>query len=230
MEKTPLVFCPGLLNDAALWAHQVDSLGDLALASVADLTQADTIAALAQAVLAEAPPRFALAGLSMGGYVAFEILRQAPHRVIRLALLNTSARPDGDEARQRRLDMVGIAKRGGFPKIPPQLMASQLYAPNIERLRDVIVGMAGRIGSDAFIRQQNAIMTRLDSRPGLSAIACPTLVVGGRQDALTTPEIMGEIAAGIPGAKFVPVDQCGHLSPLEQPQAVSALLRYWLLG
>lgn len=228
MSKPSLVLCPGLLNDAALWAHQTATLADLADITVADLTGGDSIAALARSVLDAAPDRFVLGGLSMGGYVAFEILRRAPERVAALALFNTSARADTAEGRQRRLDMIDIVGRGGFEKLLPQLMGTQLYAPNIERLKDGVLAMNRRVGAQAFIRQQTAILNRIDSRPGLSAISCPTLVVGGRQDALTTPEIMGEIAAGIADARFVLVEEAGHFSPLEQPQAVSALLRLWL--
>ncbi len=230
MEKCPLVLCPGLLNDAALWRHQIEGLAETVSPLVADLTVADTIAGLAEAVLAAAPPRFALAGLSMGGYVSFEILRRAPERVERLALFDTSARPDTAESRQRRLDMIDIARRGGFAKLPLQILAGQLHADSLrdERIVGVARAMAERIGADGFIRQQTAIMSRPDSRGDLASIKIPTLVVCGRQDTLTTPDIMREIAAGIPGAKFVLVDGAGHLTPLEQPQAVTALLQYWL--
>jgi pimeloyl-ACP methyl ester carboxylesterase len=232
MGKTPLVLCPGLLNDAALWRHQVDSLADIAEPMVADLTGADSVAALAQAVLAAAPPRFALVGLSMGGYVSFEIMRQAPDRVERLALFNTTARPDTPESRQRRLDMIEISRAGGFSKLPAQMLANQLYPGHLknERIVGTVLTMAQRMGAGIFMRQQTAIMSRPDSRPDLAAIACPTLVVSGRQDGLTPPEVLAEIAAGIPGAKYIPIDEAGHLSPLDQPQAVSAVLRYWLLG
>lgn len=232
MAKTPLVLCPGVLNDAGLWRYQIDSLTDMADCTVADLGCADSMGALADAVLAMAPPRFALAGLSMGGYVSFEILRRAPDRVLRLALLDTSARPDSEESRLRRLDLIGIAKRGGFAKIPGQLMPNLLHPDHLkdERIAGEVLAMAGRVGVDAFIRQQTAVMNRPDSRPSLSAITVPTLVAGGRQDAITTPEITGEIAAGIPGARFVIIEESGHLSPLEQPQTVAALLRYWLQG
>ncbi len=230
MEKPTLVLCPGLLNDAALWRHQIDGLAEMARPLVADLTVADTIAGLADAVLAMAPPRFALAGLSMGGYVSFEILRRAPERVERLALFDTSARPDTVESRQRRLDMIDIARRGGFAKLPPQILAGQLHPEHLkdERIAGVALAMADRVGAEGFIRQQTAIMSRPDSRDGLASITVPTVVVCGRQDSLTPPEIMREIAAGIPGARFVLVDRAGHLTPLEQPQATTALLQYWL--
>lgn len=232
MTKTALVLCPGLLTDAALWHHQIQGLADLAEPVVADLTHADSMAGLAEAVLAAAPPRFALAGLSMGGYVCFEIMRRAPERVERLALLDTTARPDAPEARQRRLDLVDITRRGGFAKIAAQLLPSLVHPDHLKDglIASTVLGMAERVGAGAFIRQQTAIMNRPDSRPGLAAIGVPTLVACGRQDALTPPEVMGEIASGIPQAKFVVIDESGHLSPLDQPQAVTAVLRNWLRG
>jgi pimeloyl-ACP methyl ester carboxylesterase len=220
------------LNDAALWAHQTAYLSDLAEPRVADLTAADSIPELADRVLASAPDRFALAGLSMGGYVAFEIMRKAPQRVARLALVNTSARADTEESRDRRMQLMEIARRGGFSKLPLQILAGQMHPDNFanEALRGICLGMAERVGAGGFIRQQTAIMGRPDNRPGLTAIACPTIVVGGAQDGLTTPEIMGEIAAGIPGAGFTLIERAGHLTPIEQPVAVTALLRLWLRG
>lgn len=230
MKRMPLLLCPGLLNDQRLWAHQLDGLADLAEMQVADLTGQESIAALANNLLSKAPDRFALAGLSMGGYVAFEILRRAPERVDRLALFNTSARPDTPEATQRRLELLDITKRGGFGKIPRPLLATQLHPDHLDlpHIGLVALAMAETVGALGFIHQQTAIMTRPDSRPGLSAVAVPTLVVGGQQDGLTTPAIMQEIADGIPGARLVLVDHCGHLSPLEQPSVVTALLREWL--
>ncbi len=230
MTKTPLLLCPGLLNDAALWRHQLDSLTDVADAQVADLTGAESVAALAAAVLERAPPRFALAGLSMGGYVAFEIMRRAPERVTRLALLDTRARLDPPESRARRFELIDIARRGGFAKLPSQMLAGQLHPDHVAvpQIAATVLAMAERIGPEAFIRQQRAILDRPDSRPGLAAIHVPTLVAGGRQDGITPPDVLREIAEGIPAAKLVIVEEAGHLTPLEQPQAVSALLRYWL--
>jgi pimeloyl-ACP methyl ester carboxylesterase len=145
-------------------------------------------------------------------------------------LFDTTARPDTPESRQRRMDMADIARRGGFSRIPSQMLANQVAPGHTadERITAAVFGMAQRVGPGAFIRQQTAIMNRVDSRPDLPAISCPTLVVVGRQDSITTPEIMGEIADGIAGARLVIVEDSGHLTPLEQPHAASALLRYWL--
>ncbi|MBC7905946.1 MAG: alpha/beta fold hydrolase [Rhodospirillaceae bacterium] len=225
-----LVLLPGLLNDHRLWAHQAGALADMVQVSVADLTQDDSLAAMAERMLATAPPRFALAGLSMGGYVALEIMRKAPERVERLALLDTTARSDTPEQTQRRTDAVAIARSGGFDKIMPTMLPNLLHPDHLalERIAGLAKDMARAVGVDAFARQQNAIMHRPDSRPGLPRIACPTLVLVGRDDALTPVNRAEEMAELIPDARLVLVEQCGHLSALEQPQAVSAVMRYWL--
>lgn len=225
-----LVLLPGLLNDYRLWSHQQASLADMVQVTVADLSEDASLAGMAARVLAAAPPRFALAGLSMGGYVALEIMRQAPERVERLALLDTTARPDSAEQSQRRTDAIAIARSGGFEKIMP-LMLPNLVHPDhlvLERVGGLAKDMARAIGPDAFARQQNAIMHRPDSRPGLNRIACPTLVLVGRDDALTPVGRAEEMVALIPDSRLVVVEQCGHLSAMEQTQAVSAVMRYWL--
>ncbi|CAA7614187.1 alpha/beta fold hydrolase [Magnetospirillum sp. UT-4] len=229
---TALVLLPGLLNDERLWAHQRHALAEQAEVSVADLTADDTMAGLAERVLAAAPDRFALAGLSMGGYVAMEIMRRAPERVERLALVSTAARPDTAEQTERRRDAIANARAGGFDKVPPALLPIMVHPDRAaqERVGGLFVDMARAVGPEAFIRQQTAIMHRPDSRPGLPRISCPTVVVVGRDDTLTPPDRAEEMAALIPGARLVRIGQCGHLSAIEQPQAVSAVLSYWLQG
>lgn len=227
-----LVLLPGLLNDHRLWNHQVAVLAPLAQAMVADLTRDDSLAGMAARVLALAPERFALAGLSMGGYVALEILRRAPERVERLALLDTTARPDAPEQSQRRKDAIAIAQAGGFEKIMPSMLPGLVHPDHLalERVGGLVKDMARAVGAAAFARQQTAIMHRPDSRPGLPRIACPTLVVVGADDVLTPPERAEEMAALIPDVRLEVVSTCGHLSTLEQPEAVSALMADWLWG
>jgi pimeloyl-ACP methyl ester carboxylesterase len=229
-KKIPLLLLPGLLCDAALWRAQVADLADLAECRIADLTRHDSVAAMAEAALSDAPPRFALAGLSMGGYVAHEIMRRAPERVERLALLDTSARADSDEQRARRRGLITLARRGRFRGVTPRLLPLLVHPSRLddEPLVEIVMGMAERIGREAFLRQQTAILGRPDSRPDLPRIACPTLVLCGRQDALTPLEVHEEMAAAIPAARLVVVEECGHLSPLERPAAVSAAMREWL--
>ncbi len=226
----PLVLLPGLLCDPDLWSHQVAHLGEVATPAVLDLTGADSMAALACAVLDRSPDRFALAGLSMGGYVALEIMRRAPDRVVKLALLDTNAREDTPEQTARRNALVAISEKGGFERIVPTMLPNLVHPDRLEdwELVTRVEGMAAKVGPAAFRRQQAAIMGRLDSRPHLPAIACPTLVLCGRQDALTPPALHAEMAAGIPGARLAVIEDCGHLSSLERPQAVTALLRDWL--
>ena len=225
-----LILLPGLLNDERLWAHQVLDLTLQVRVSVADLSQDETLASMAQRVLASAPPSFALAGLSMGGYVALEILRQAPQRVERLALLDTTAHPDAPEQSQRRRDAIAVAQSGGFAKIMPGMLPMLLHPDHLAHasITALVKDMALAIGPEAFARQQNAILSRPDSRPMLSSIACPTLIVVGAQDKLTPPDRAAEMAALISGARLEIMEHCGHLSAIEQPQAVSTALSAWL--
>jgi len=229
---TPVLLLPGLLCDAALWDHQMRFLGDIAGPSVADLTQDTTVEAMAARVLADAPPRFALAGLSMGGYAAFAILRAAPERVTRLALLDTSAWPDTKEQMTRRKLLMQLAERGQFKGVTPKLLPLLVHPDRVEEqpLASEVMAMAERVGLDAFLRQQHAIMARPDARPQLGAVRVPTLVICGRQDALTPLDRSQEIAGGIPGARLAVIEECGHLSTMERPHAVTALMRLWLSG
>jgi pimeloyl-ACP methyl ester carboxylesterase len=226
----PLILLPGLLDDARLWRHQVENLADLAEIAVADLVGPDSMAGMAERVLAMRPGPFALAGISMGGYVAFEIMRRAPERVSRLALLDTSARADSPEQTARRRGLIELAQKGRFLGVTPRLLPQLVHPDHVRDhgIANTIVQMARSIGREGFLTQQRAIMGRPDSRPDLGRIRCPTLVLGGRQDAVTPPEVMEEIAAGIAGAKLLLLERCGHLSPLEQPEAVTAALAEWL--
>lgn len=228
--KTKLLLLPGLLCDRALWAAQIEALNDIADCEVGDLTQDETMDAMAQRVLAAAPPRFALAGLSMGGYASFAIMRRAPERVERLALLDTSARPDTPAQTQSRHDLIELAQRGTFKGVTPQLLPRWIYPPHMkdEALVRSVTEMTLRVGPEGFIRQQRAIMTRPDSRPGLSRIPCKTLVLCGREDMATPVEAHREIAADIPDSRLTIIEACGHLSTMEKPGEVNAALRAWL--
>jgi len=229
-NRSALVLVPGLLCDSALWAHQAQYLADIADVRVADVTAHDSVAALARDVLDRAPERFALAGLSMGGYVAFEILRQAPERVERLCLVDTTARPDTPEQVERRQALIKLARMGKFKGVTPRLLPLLIHPDRLEdpAVAGVVLQMAERVGRDAFCRQQTAILTRPDSRPDLASIRVPTLCIGGREDALTPPDRVAEIAGGIPGGRVAIIERCGHLAPLEQPEATTALMRLWL--
>lgn len=229
-DRPPLLFLPGLLCDDALWAHQTKHLADITQPRVMNITKQDSVTQMARHVLEEAPPRFALAGLSMGGYVALEIMRLDPSRVVRLALVNTSARADTPENLERRKGFIALAKTGKFKGVTPKLLPYLIHESRISdpEVGEVVLKMAERVGRDAFIRQQTAIMTRIDSRPSLANIQVPTLMIVGRQDITTPPAVAEEIVTGVKGAKLALIEDCGHLSPLERPQAVTALLRMWM--
>jgi len=229
--KPGLVLIPGLLCDALMWKAQIEALEPEFKCWVADHTRSDTIAGVAADVLRNAPfERFALAGLSMGGYAAFEIVRRAAHRVQRLALLDTSARADTSEQRRKREAFIALAKRGRFVGVTQRLLPLYVHGDRQGDLElvNTLKEMARNIGRDAFVRQEQAIMSRPDSLALLATIACPTLVLCGRQDALTPLARHEEIARGISGATLKIIERCGHLSPLERPAEVTEALRAWL--
>lgn len=229
MKRTPLVFLPGLLCDARLWRDQAEALSDVAAPVIADLTQDDSIAAMAQRTLAAAPERFALAGLSMGGYVAFEILRQAPHRVTRLALFDTNAHPDEPERIAQRKAGIASLKIGRFAGVTTRLLPQLVHAAHVAGpIGAELKAMAARVGSEAFLRQQQAILERPDSRPILRQIAVPTLVAVGDGDVLTPVADALAIHWDIAGSRFYLFRNCGHLPALEAPIETSRVLRQWL--
>jgi pimeloyl-ACP methyl ester carboxylesterase len=229
-DNLPIVLMPGLNCSARLYAEQIPALWRFGPVTVADHTRDDSIAAIARRILAAAPPRFALAGLSMGGYIAFEIMRQAPQRVAKLALLDTGPRAETPEQTQARRPRIELAKTGRFAEVAdiqfPLLVHRSRHGDGA--LKRLVRLMAEETGPEAFLRQQHAIIGRSDSRPGLAAIACPTLVLVGDGDALTPPALAEEMAAGIPGARLVVIGACGHLSTLERPQAVKEALVEWM--
>jgi pimeloyl-ACP methyl ester carboxylesterase len=215
-----------------LWQHQISGLSDLIRATVADLTGADSISELASMALSQEPRgRFVLAGLSMGGYVALEIMRQAPGRVSALALLDTSARPDTAQATEGRMNLIQLAETN-FPAVTDTLLPRLLHPSRLEDTAIVatIRAMAESVGKEAFLRQQHAMIARIDSRPFLGQIQCPTLVLCGRQDAITPVEVHRELAGAIPNSSIAIIEDCGHLSTLDQPRQVTDALRKWLLN
>jgi pimeloyl-ACP methyl ester carboxylesterase len=226
----PLLLVPGLTCSARLYGPQVAALWPLAPVMIPDHRQDDHIDAVARRILDNAPPRFSLAGLSMGGYIAFSMMRQAPERIARLALLDTSARADTPEQTAMRNNQIAMAQADRFAEIVDLSMPRFVHPArqNDVSVTSVVRRMAEETGVDAFIRQLKAIMSRPDSRPMLGSIRCPTLVLVGDADAATPPELSREIAAGIPGATLVVVPDCAHLSTLEQPEAVNAALAEWL--
>ena len=231
MIAEPLVLVPGLNCTAALFQPQIEVFSTERAVHIVDQTQDDTIEGMAQRALAEAPPRFALGGLSMGGYVALAMQRMAPERVTRLALLDTSARPDPEEATARRRALMERARSGHFHEVH-QALWPRLVHPNRtadKALESIVLTMMDDTGVDAFCRQQEAIIARMDSRPLLGDIVCPTLVLVGAQDVITPVDQAQEMADAIPGATLSVVPDTGHLATLEAPVHVNAALAKWLM-
>ena len=229
-SSVPLVMVPGLQCSARLYAPQVIALWPFGPVTIADHRRDAEIGAVAARILATAPPRFALAGLSYGGYIAFELMRQAPERIAKLALLDTSARADAPEQTEGRHTFIAMAEKGQLAEITEMQIPRFLHRDRLddEALKETVRAMAAETGPEAFVRQIKAIMSRPDSRPMLSQIRCPTLVLVGDGDQATPPELAHEIAGGIAGSKLVIAPGCGHLSTIERPEAVNAALADWL--
>ncbi len=221
---------PGLGCDDDLYAEQVRSLRDVVRPVVPDITPAATVAAMGQAVLDAAPPMFTLLGLSLGGYVALEVLRAAPERVEALALLDTSARPEQPEQTARRRALLALADEQGYDAALEVLWPLEVAPSRAadEALHARFRAMMTRTGEEVFRRQTRAIVERPDSRPDLPGVAVPTLVLCGRDDRITPLDGHEELAAGIPGAELVVLDDCGHLSSWERPDDVDRAVRGWL--
>jgi pimeloyl-ACP methyl ester carboxylesterase len=224
-----LLFLPGLLCDARLWRDQIAILPG---AEVADLTEDDHVDAMAYRAFAQMPGRFALCGLSMGGYVALAMMRIAPERITRLCLFDTSARPDTPEQSKRRRVLMAMTRGNRFRGVTPRLLPQLVHPDRLSdrELTQDVLDMAERVGRDAFLRQQQAILTRPDSRPELAGFAVPAMVCVGSDDILTPPELAAEMAAAIPGAELRTVPHAAHLPPMERPDQVNEILRDWLFG
>lgn len=231
--RHPLLLLPGLLCDERLWRDCLPALQGLADPRIADLTRDDSVAEMASRALdlVEGEERFAVAGLSMGGYVALEVWRQARGRITHLALLDTSARPDTEEQKSRRRALMALSKSGQFKGVTPRLLPSLIHPSRMETpLAAEVMEMAARVGQEGFLRQQLAIMGRPDSRRDLPEIDVPTLVACGAEDVLTPPALHDEMAGLIPRAHLVRFAGSGHLPTMEVPQEAGTALRNWLMA
>ncbi len=231
MERIPLVLLPGVLLRDDLWTEQKRLLADAADPVVYnDHGSHDDMAAIARAILAKAPRQFALAGLSMGGYVAMEIMAQAPDRVLKLALLDTHARPDTDTVKVLRQQRIDLSQRGKFVGLSRKLFKEWVHPDRAEdeTLRNRVAAMAQATGRDGFVNQYAALMNRPDRRDDIAGYRLPVMVLCGREDAVTPLELSQEMAGLIPGADLAVIEHCGHLSTMEEPEAVAAALRRWL--
>jgi len=233
--RPTLLLLPGLLCDRASWAPVVPALERHATCRVPDYANEHSLAAMAARVLAEAPQSFALAGHSMGGRVALEVVRRAPERVTRLALLDTGyrSRPDGsagDDERKRRMTLLAMARVQGMRAMGREWMRAMVHP---ERLHDpalveAILAMIERRTPDDYAAQIEALLARPDVTDVLRGLRVPTLVACGRQDTWSPLAQHEEIAALIPGSRLVAFDECGHMAPMERPDAVAAALAAWL--
>ena len=226
----PILLIPGLASSARVYTPQIPALWRIAPVVVANHVRDDSMAAIASRILAEAPPRFALAGHSMGGYIAFEIMRQAPERVERLALINTQARPDTPEGTANRRLQMAAADSGNYAKAMDAFYAMLVHPMrrDDDALKAEMRAMFADVAPAEFIRQQTAIIGRVDSRPTLAAIRCPTLVLTGDQDLLLPHHLSEEMAQGIAGATLVTIPDCGHMPQFERPDATTQALVAWL--
>ena len=228
--STPIVLVPGLYCTARVYSAQIPALWNHGPVTIADHTREDDVDAIAAQILSTAPARLALAGVSMGGYVALAIQRAAPERIERLALLSTAATPDDERQKDVRRRGQALEREGRFEDILQAgwpLLAHPDHQDD-EALKDVMREMHDAIGLDASIRQLQAVMDRPDARPQLGSIDVPTLVLVGDEDRTTPPERAREMADAIPDARLVVVPRAGHLVLLEQPDATTRALADWL--
>jgi pimeloyl-ACP methyl ester carboxylesterase len=218
---------PGLLCDETIWSDQRQALEAVADVVIPDFRHVNSIAAMAQLVLDAAPQRFAVAGHSMGGRVALEVFRMAPDKVERLALLDTGIHPRAPAEQTKRGELIDLARTSGMEALAARWLPPMLHL-NHYALLAPLTEMVKRSTPETFANQQRALLDRPDARAALSSIRCPTLVLCGREDAWSPVPQHEEIAAAIPGAHLVIVEDCGHMSTVEQPKAVTKALQAWL--
>jgi pimeloyl-ACP methyl ester carboxylesterase len=221
---------PGLFASPRLFADQLAHLGQRGAVMVAGPMRDKTMHEIAREILAAAPPRFMLVGLSMGGYVCLEMLRQSPERVAKLALLATSARPDTPEQTMQRKEQIAAAREGRFAELPDAAFPHLVHPAHRDDagLQRLVRRMAEESGPEAFIHQQTATMNRPDSRPDLADIRCPTLVLAGDADEIIPDAHSRELADTIADSRLTIVPECGHICAVEQPEVVTrALVELW---
>jgi pimeloyl-ACP methyl ester carboxylesterase len=227
-----LLLVPGLLCDRAIWAKQIDAFASSQEVSVPDLRGIDRIPIMAQRVLERAPERFSLAGHSLGGRIALEMMRQAPERIERLALLDTAVIGVQPGERERRMALVELADRSGMRAVADQWLPPMVHADRLHdsALMDDLIAMVERNTPKSFRAQIDALLNRPDASLVLKSIRCPTLVLCGREDSWSPLSHHEEIAAAIAGARLVVIESCGHMSPAERPGDVTEALRAWLMA
>lgn len=229
-KSLPIILVPGLTCSPRIYGPQIPALWRSGPVILANHIRDNTMAGIAKRILDEAPDEFAIAGHSMGGYICLEIMRQAPERVKRLALLSTSASPETPQATERRLGWIAETKAGGYRAILDKLFSNFVHPSRSKDadLQKIVHEMGDDVGPEAFIGQLEAIMSRADTRPLLPSIKCPTLILTSDTDNMVPNTFSTELAEGIPGAKLVVIPDCGHLVQLEKPEATTAAMLDWL--
>ena len=224
-----ILFVPGLLCTSAIFNRQVEAFDQIAQCHMADTTGMDSVTDMAKRALDNIDGDFALLGFSMGGYLAFELMRLAPSRITGLALVSTSARADTDEKKKARQDLIALSKIGKFKGVTPRLLP-RFFSK--KALRDdaktaIVLEMGAQIGQENFTLQQQAIMAREDKRDLLPHITQPTAVICGTLDVLTPPEDAREMAQLLPNATLHLLDDIAHMSTIESPDEVNEILTNW---
>jgi len=231
MTKEPLILLPGTLCDKALFEPQINALSDICIPTPLPVHLYDNLYDVASYILGKVKGDFAIAGLSYGGIIAFELWRQAPERITKLALINTTPHPPSDKTKITQQRFVGMAHLGEFKEITTDYLKDVMLHPKNQEnhlLRQTILQMAENIGIDGFVNEIKAQLTRPDSSPDLVTITCPTLIITGKQDTVIPEEIHYMMADQIPNADLLIIEECGHLSTLEQPDIVNEALRQLL--
>jgi pimeloyl-ACP methyl ester carboxylesterase len=227
---TTLVFACAHLTDERLYAHQLDALRATYDCRVFAFRDHPTLGAMADELVAHAPPRFTLIGLSLGGYLAFELLRRHPERIERLVLLDTRASADNETQREGRFTDLAKVQEGGIDALIPELPSRWMHPAHQPRLSDLMASMARSVGARGQFNQQQAMLARPESFADLRLVCVPTLIACGREDPVTTVADHERMHECVPGSRFEIFEQCGHLSTIEQPDVVTSLLTRWLAG
>ncbi|MCL9684548.1 alpha/beta fold hydrolase [Legionella maioricensis] len=225
MLAETLVFLPGVLSDHRVWSYQISHLSELVTCRVIPLVTSNNTSDLLQTVLSQVEGNFFLAGHSMGGWLALELARKVPERVLKLCLLNTSAQPDSVAKQQSRMEMIQAVEQGAFQTVAAALAERYVYSKKVKK--DVL-SMFLSVGEQAFVNQQKALLTRQECSSFLHQLPMPTLVIHAQQDKNFSLAVHQELVAKIPQAKLAIIEDSGHMCPMESPQAVTALLRFWL--
>ncbi|MEM1372938.1 MAG: alpha/beta fold hydrolase [Pseudomonadota bacterium] len=226
----PVVFLPGMMCDARLFGPQIEALSRERSVMVAPTSVGERMEEIASNVLAAAPAKFALAGLSLGGIVAMEVYRRAPERVTRIVLLDTNPVSETPERAAAREPQIVKVKAGQLHAVMRDEMKPQYLArgPNRQAVLNLCMDMAESLGPDVFIRQSRALQRRRDQQPTLRKIKCPALVLCGESDQLCPPDRHRFMAEMIPHSELRIIEGAGHLPTLEKPEETLAILRGWL--